>query len=690
MSPEQARGQEVDRRTDIWAFGCVVYEMLSGRAAFGGATTADSIAALIERQVDWSAIPPDSPPALTRVLRRCLQRDMKQRLRDIGDARLEIEEASSASHTPEARPAHSRLPWFAAIGFVAGGVALGALAVSATRTASPDAPPAAHFVVPLPPPTTLSGLDFPSAVISPDGTRVVYVASRGGPTQLFVRSMDSIEPVPLAGTTNAVGPFFSPDSQWVAFFADGQLKKVALAGGASVTLCEAPVGLGGSWSRDDVIVFASATGSGLSQVPATGGTPQRLTTLDIAQGEFSHRWPQWLPDGKTVLYTVGTSGSWSDAQIVAQTVPDGRRTTLVRGGTNPHYLPDGSLLYAQNGRIMRVAFDAGTLNVTRSPEAVLQGVRQSADGAAQFSVAPTGSALFVPGGSEVGQSRLVSVGRDGRSTPFAAAPGSYSYPRVSPDGRMLVVTMEAPTRDLWVYDTTSGTTSQLTFDAGATTPVWARDGQQVAFSSTRAGVLNLFTISVAPAGGSERIAASQNQQFPGSWSPDGRLVFTEQRTATGRDILLLSARDRTPRPLLVGSADESSPSFSPNGRSLAYVSNATGRSEVFVTLASVTPRPQQISTDGGSEPVWAPHGRELYFRQGTKMMVVSINEAGQVGARPRELFDGEFAPGTIDAANYDVMPDGRFVLIQRQSQASGPSLHVLVNWLGTLAPLSSR
>jgi Tol biopolymer transport system component len=250
--------------------------------------------------------------------------------------------------------------------------------------------------------------------------------------------------------------------------------------------------------------------------------------------------------------------------------------------------------------------------------------------------------------------------------------------------------MEAPTRDLWVYDVTSGMTSQLTFDAGATSPVWTRDGQQVAFSSTRAGVLNLFTINVGQPGRSERIAASQNQQFPGSWAPDGTLAFAEQRAATGRDVLLLSTRDRTPRPLLIGSADESSPRFSPNGRLLAYASNETGRSEVFVTPVSATSRPQQVSSEGGSEPVWEPSGRELYFREGTKMMVVPIGVTGQIESRARALFDGDFVPGTIDAPNYDVMPDGRFVLVQRQSQTSGPSLHVLVNWFGTLGPLSSR
>ena len=689
MSPEQARGQEIDHRTDIWAFGCVVYEMLVGRPAFARPTTADTIAAVMERPVNWTAIPPDVPPAVTRVLRRCLQRDPKQRLRDIADARLELEDTTTDAEVLPARKDGKWLRVGTATGVLATGFALGALAISMMWPPS-EVVPSAHFVVPLSATTPLAGLDFPSAVISPDGTRVVYVASRGGRTELFQRLLNSIDPVAISGTTNAVGPFFSPDSQWVAFFAGGQLKKVNLAGGPPVIVCEAPVGLGGSWGPGDVIAFAAATGSGLSRVPAAGGTPQRLTTLDVGQGEFSHRWPQWLPDGETVLFTVGTSGSWSDAQIVAHSVTTGKRTMLLRGGTNPHYLSNGSLLYAQNGRIMSVALDASSLTISGSPVAVLENVRQSADGAVQLSVARSGAAVFIPGGAGASERRLVSVARDGTSTPFAAPPGAYAFPRASPDGQRLLVAMEAPTRDLWLYDITSGATTQVTFDSGATSPAWTSDAQRVAFSSTRVGVLNLFTAIIGQPGRSERLVPSENQQFPGAWGPDGRLVFTEQRSATGRDILLLAAGDRTPRSLLASNADETSPRISPDGRWLAYVSADRGRSTVNVTPLSNPARTRRVSVEGGSEPVWGPGGRELFYRQGATMMAVTIDAAGQVQSGPGALFDGDFVRGTLDGANYDVMPDGRFVMVQRSSQSAEPTLHVLINWLGTLGPASPR
>jgi eukaryotic-like serine/threonine-protein kinase len=692
MSPEQARGQEIDRRTDIWAFGCVVYEMVVGRPAFAAATTADTIAAVMERPVKWAAIPPDVPPVVARVLRRCLQRDPKQRLRDIADARLDLEDATTNAESVAVPQDRKWRQVLMAMGVLATGFGLGALAISMTRPASDPVPPA-RFVVTLPSTTPLAGLDFPSAIISPDGRRVVFVASRGGRTELFQRSLNSIDPLPIPGTTNAVGPFFSPDGQWVAFFADGQLKKVNLAGGPPVTLCEAPVGLGGSWGPGDLIAFASATGSGLSRVSAAGGIPERLTMLDIARGEFSHRWPEWLPDGETVLFTVGTSstsGSWSDAQIVAQSITSGKRTMLVRGGTNPHYLSNGSLLYAQNSRVMNVALDASSLTISGSPVAVLENVRQSADGAVQLSVARSGTAVFVPGGPGASERRLVSVGRDGSSTAFAASPGAYAFPRVSPDGQKLIVAMEAPTRDLWLYDVTSGTTTQVTFDSGATSPTWTRDPKRVAFSSTRVGVLNLFTAIIGEPGRSERLVADENQQFPGSFAPDGSLVFTEQRPATGRDILLLPAGGRMSRDLLASRADETSPKISPDGQRLAYVSNEAGRSDVYVTPLSNPARARRVSVEGGSEPAWSSGGRELFYRQGTTMMAATIDASGQPQSAPRRLFDVDFVRGTLDAANYDVMPDGRFVMVQRSSQSSDLTLHVLLNWVGTLTASSPR
>ena len=688
MSPEQMRGLEVDRRTDVWSFGCVVYEMLTGRRAFDGATSADIVAAVIEGDPDWSAIPPATPPGIVRLLRRCLRRDASQRLRDMGDARLEIDEVETA---PEAQvvPAPRRIAAVAIIVILAVGGALALWSGFARQTPTPESTPA-RFTVSLPQDAPLGGLDFPSVAIAPDGTRLAYVGTRGGRTQLFVRPMDAVDPVPIAGTTDAVSPFFSPDGQWVALFADGQLKKVAVTGGAPITLCPAPVGLGGTWSRDDVIVFAAATGSGLSRIPAAGGTPQAVTTLDVSHGEFSHRWPQWLPDGETIVFTVGTSGSWNDAQVAALSTRTGRRSTLVRGGTSPHFVAPGTLLYAQKGRLLSVSFDPGRLAVAGSPVVALESVLQSSDGAAQFSASRSGHVVFVSGGADSNQRRLVSVGRDGTSVPFAAPPAAYVTPRASADGRKLLVTIESPSPDLWVYDVMLGMTTQITFDSGATSPALSRDARRVAFSSTRTVAPNLFMANIDRTGPIERLASSENPQTPGAWAPDGTLVYVERRPSTGRDILLLTTPDLRSRPLVSSTADESAPAFSPDGQRVAYVSNESGRSEVYVRTRADSAQARRISTDGGTEPVWDPRGGALYYREGARMMGVAFSSGDEGAGRPAMLFEGDFARGTIDFPNYDVMPDGRFVMIQRPLQRSGSEVQVLLNWSRSLGAASSR
>ena len=697
MSPEQARGKAVDKRTDIWAFGVVLYEMLSGRAAFSGETLSDIIAAILEREPDWRALPAATPPAIHTLLKRCLEGDLKRRVRDIGDVRLEIEDAlderaaaGKAARTDGDADWRMRLAWVAAL-LAIGAVAGAALATRARMrpTASMQTP--AHFVVPLSSSERVAGLDFPAVAISPDGTLIAYVAARGGQTELFLRPINAVEAKAIVGTRNATTPFFSPDNRWIAFFADGQLKKVSTSGGAPITLCDAPVGLGGSWGPADSIVFSAATGSGLSQVSANGGKPQPVTRLDAGKEEFSHRWPEWLPDGKTVVYTVGTVGSWDDAQIVAQSLASGERWVLVQGGTNPHYLPSGHLIYAHRGAILAVPFDPARPKATATPVQLLDNVVQSFDGAAQLSVSSSGTGVYIAGEFTSNQRRLVTVDRAGVATPFAAPPGAYVAPRLSPDGRKLLVTMEAATNDVWLHDITAGTLSQVTFEAGAIFPVWTPDGQRATFSSNKEGALNLFWTQIFQHGPAERLGSSENLQVPGSWSPDGgTLAFVEYEPRKGRDVWLMTLDgDRARRPFLNSPFDESAPRFSPDGRWIAYVSNESGRTEVYLRSMADPARKQPVSNNGGTEPVWARGGRELFYREGDKMMAVSIagNGADIRAAGPHALFQGEFVKSTIDAANYDVMPDDqRFLMVRAEEQASAQaSLHVLMNWFGAIA-----
>jgi Tol biopolymer transport system component len=366
---------------------------------------------------------------------------------------------------------------------------------------------------------------------------------------------------------------------------------------------------------------------------------------------------------------------------------------LVRGGTNPHFVPSGHLIYARGGAVMAVSFDPVRLKVTGTPVRILENILQSSDGAAQLSVAHEGNAVYIARGIDPDQRRLVAVDRTGTATPFAGLPRRYVAPRVAPDGRKLLVMVEGPMADLWLYDISSGELSQATFDASASYPVWTPDGLRATFSSNKSGVPNLFWTEVFQQGPAERLAASDNSRIPGSWSPDGpTLAFVEQTPATGRDIWLLRLdRDRAARPLIDSPSDESAPRFSPDGRSLAYVSNESGRNEVYVRSVTDSARTRPVSTDGGAEPVWARDGSELFYRAGTKMMAASIAAGPEMRiAKPHALFDGEFERGTIDTANYDVTADHRFVMVQAAERSTAqPTLHVLVHWFDTIAPTST-
>jgi len=685
MSPEQARGKPVDQRTDIWSFGCVMFELITHHRPFDGDTTSDVIAAVLEREPDWGLLPSAIPPAVDRVLRRCLRKDPRQRLRDIGDARMELEEALEAPAATGA-PATRGLGRFGsfarAIAWLALGLIAGVLGTRALRRDAPSVQPPGHFLLSLPAGERFAGLDFPAVTMSPDGSLVAYVGTRGGRAQLFVRPLNSLESRALPGTNDAISPFFSPDHRWVAFFAEGKLKKVPVDGGAPVTVCDAPIGFGGSWGRDETIVFSPATGSGLSRVLAAGGQSTRVTQVNAQKGEFSHRWPEWLPDGKTVIFTIGTVGNWDDAQIVAQSLVSGQQTVLVRGGTDPHYLRSGHLLYARGGTLLAVPFDAARLTVTGAPVSVIDNVVQSFDGAAQVGTSPSGALVYVAGSFTSDKRRLMGVERSGAVAPLAAPARAYKAPRVSPDSRTLAVTIAGATEDIWTYDIAQGALAQVTFEGNSASPTWTPDGQRITFSWHSSGPGNLFWKMLA-GGQQERLASSDRLHLPGSWSRDGRrLAFVERHPTTGRDLWILD-EDRTVRPFLVSAYDETAPRFSPDGRLIAYVSNQSGRNEVYVRAYADPSRKWQVSNGGGAEPVWDPGGQELFFRAGDRMMVTSTGPSSNPHfVEARMLFEGKFEKGTMDSANYDVMAaPQRFVMVESTDRESREDqLHLLVNW----------
>jgi serine/threonine-protein kinase len=699
MSPEQAKGKTVDRRTDIWALGCIVYESLTAEPAFPGDSTAEILGNVLKTEPDWSALPKNTTASIVALLRRCLRKDVQQRPKDAGDLRLELEEArtaflSAASTVRQApAPAKRRGLLFSVLACLAV-AALTAVIVLNLRPASDTTGPAVQrMTIGLRSNAQLVASPFEMAALSPDGSHLVYSASGGSSSlQLYLRAMDSLEANAIAGTEGAVSPFFSPDGQWIGFFAGGNLKKVSVSGGATLTLCAAPLPLGGTWLPNDTIVFNPAPGQGLFQVAAAGGVPQSLTKLGT--GEGGHRWPQFLPGGKAILYSVQTSSTNpDDDNIVFQRLGSAEHQILIRGGTYPRYVPTGHLVYYRAGTIMAVAFDPQKLEVKGTPAPVQEGVRSSLSGtgAGQFSFSNRGSLVYLPGTPQSANVSLVWVDRHGAAQPLAAPSRSYRAPRLSPDGRQIAVGIGP---DVWIYNILRDTLTRLTFEKNNAgyAAVWTPDSKRVAFPSDRAGSLNIFWKAADGSSAEERLTTSENPQQVGSFSPDGRtMLYTETNPKTRQDIWALSLDgERKPHVFLATPFRESSALFSPDGHWVAYLSDESGRIEVYVRPFPGPGGKWQVSVDGGSQAVWSSKGNELFYRTGNsqeKMMVVDIQTQPTFSAgKPRLLFEGSYVGGA-GAAMYSASPDGQRFLMSKtpdQVQASLTEFNVVVNWFTEL------
>lgn len=690
MSPEQARGKRVDRRADIWAFGCVLYEMLTGREAFAGETTSDILACVIRAEPDWSSIPTSVPPRIRELLRRCLQKDPKQRLRDIGDARITIEEALSG--TPQEAevlqagtvhlPVWRRLvPW-------AAGILLGIVVGAVIWELRPRAPGTQimHFSF-APPPGDSLQFRFGSTplAISRDGMEVVFLALHAGTQRLYIRRMDRLESEPLVGTDNADMPFFSPDGRWLAFFADGKLKKVSVLGGNPITLCDAPGPFSsGTWAPDGSIIFAPSQTSGLSRISAAGGTPQPFAKLDSSKGERSHRWPQVLPGGKAVLYSSGSSdGLKWDWSIATATLKTGAVKPLRIQGWHPRYSPGGYLTLERSGGLFAVPFNPQSLEVTGSPLPVLQ--HQG------LAISETGSLVYVPPGATLGN--LAWVNRKGGVAPLGAPTKDYQ-PRVrlSPDGKhVVVVIVTEDSYDVWTYDILHGSLTRFTFEGDNVSPTMSRDGQRIAFSKYRTETISIMAKTVDGSGNEETLLSVQRSTgviylLPTSWSPDGKFLAYVQIGRSGkREIWVLPLEgERKPQLLLANQFDNSNGSFSPDGKYLAYVSNEAGRNEVYVMPFRNESRKWQISTGGGDSPVWERDGKQFFYRESGNIMGVDVRtQPAFTASTPRVIVPAK-AIGDLQSGMdvFDVSPDGqRFLIHQQTSEAAQTTqINVILNW----------
>ncbi len=705
MSPEQARGKPLDKRTDIWSFGVVLYECLGGRKPFEGETSTDLIAKILERDPDWTGLPGDTPPAVLLLLKRCLQKDRRLRLHDIGDARIEIEEAMNDPYvhrvtSPEVSRSTRRVlavPWSITALIVIIVISLIVRDWIGSTTSVPR--PVWRFAIDLPAEAPVAVADNPSVAVSPDGTRLVYVGRRAGGTQLYLRVIDEFSVAPIPGTEDGTGPFFSPDGKWLAYFdyRAGKLKKVPLRGGATIDVCDAPAySRGASWGMDDVIVFTRGITAGLYIVSATGGTPQPLATPDFEKGEKSCRLPQILPGGKGVLFTMSTSDidSYDEASVGVVLLETGERKILFRGGSNARYVPTGHIVYARAGSLMAVPFDLERIEVTGSPFQILKGVVTSDGfGCAQFGFSGDGTLIYVPGGPEIYYNRLVLVDRRGEVDPLPVNPGIHYSVRFSPDGQRLAIWTQAGNDDVWIYELGRGTMSRLT-TAGWDNyfPTWSPDGSGVAFTSNRRGTADLFRVPTDGSGPAELLLESEHDLIPLSWSSDGKLLVYTQSEPAGRDDIWMLPVDGegTPTRLVETQFREVSAALSPDDQWLAYTSNETGRDEVYVQAFPDPGRKWLISTRGGYTPFWGPDGEalELFYRNGNKMMLVPIKAKPTFSAgTPRTLF--EFKELAVNVERYrvfDIAPDGQhFVMIQAGKESAPPTqLRVVLNWFEEL------
>jgi serine/threonine-protein kinase len=692
MSPEQAKAKPVDRRTDIWAFGCVLYEMLTGKQAFTGETVTDTLASIIKEEPDWKLLPSATPMRVLVLLQRCLQKDPKQRLRDIGDARISLEEVLSGEGTPSPAvgPPAKQWRWWLALGIAVVIVAAAASLVTWNLKPLP-AKPVIRTVINLPPGDQLAAEDYPAIAISPDGTQIAYVALHSGTRQIYLRALDSLEARPLAGTEGGNTPFFSPDGQWLGMFASGKLKKISVSGGAAVTVANLAGGnpRGAAWSGSGTIAFSPSLNTALQQVSDGGGTSERLARLE--KGETSHRWPEFLPGGEALLFAA----SGENPQIAVQSLGSGERRNLAPGGTSPRYATSGHLVYAQGGNLMAAAFDPRRLQVVGSAVPVLEGVLQLATGGAEYSLSTTGSLVYVAGGAQSLALRLAWVSRNGAEQALTVVPHGYGYPALSPDGRRLAISVAEPAgpTQIWLYDLARDTLTRLTFGGFSTTPVWTPDSKRVAFLSNREGPTVAFWQLADGSGGPERLTSSEYVNAPHSFSPDGQLLaYTELNPTTGNDIWVLRLSDRKAQPFLRTEFNESAPAFSPDGRWLAYVSDESGRYEVYVQPYPGPGGKYQISTEGGTEPIWNPKGKELFYRSGDKMMTVDVvtQPSFSIG-KPRMLFQGPYLPTNTTTPMYDVSPDGhRFLMIKASEATASSSLTqivVVLNWTEELKRL---
>ena len=689
MSPEQARGDQVDERTDIWAWGCVLYEMLCGQRPFQGRTVTDTLAAIIEREPDWTRLPATLPTEASRMLRRCLSKDPRRRLRNAGDLWLILEEILHPGTEDdltllEVKPTKSwtrALPWALAIAAAGLGVLIG------RSFDAPEQEPTRRLELVVSSEQLRTAAGGRTVAISADGTTLAHTADG----KLHLRPLDAFEDHELEGGFGAESPAFSPDGEWLTFFQRGQLRKISVLGGDPFALCAAALPRGADWGADNRIVFSD--GESLFTVSGSGGNCTPLRSPGPADDQVKFLWPSWLPGGTKVLFQLAGPRSGG---IAVLDVASGEITTVQSSGADPRYVATGHILYTRLGTLFSIAYDPDTGEIGTDPRPVLDGISAESTGASHMAVSASGVLAYAP--SPDPSRELVWVDRNGSESLAARPSGDYTTPRVSPDAnRIAVVIRRAGERQVWLYDVRNETVRQLTQGATNIWPAWAPDGERISFSNGTEGPATIWWQS-ADGSAPTKISTQGRHQYASSWAANENVITWFQPGPDGtRDIWAHRIDSEAGSfPVVSTSAHEQGPALSPDARWIAYAANTTGRNEIYVEACpgclgadagdAVEGR-WQVSTAGGGEPIWSPRGDELFYRQGSNVMSVRIDFSdGTPRAQSAvELFDGPYVIGQSGNPEYDVAPDGdRFLMVKNPEEAGAQRIRVVLNWFAEL------
>jgi serine/threonine protein kinase/Tol biopolymer transport system component len=681
MAPEQIEGKDADVRSDIFALGSVLYEMTTGKRAFAGKSQLSVASAILEKDPEpITSVQPRTPAPLDHVILRCLAKNPDERWQSVRDCKLELawiaehpQGAATVSATPASRWHKPAL--------VAAALIIALIAIVAVwRWLQPrSAAPVVRFTLDPPAGSTLTELDWPLVAFTPDSSRLIINATRGNESMLWVKRMDKDEAEPLAGTEGAVRPFVSPDGDWIGFSVGHALKKISIHGGPTLSLCDCNVDWGGgTWVGDDTVVFTLTYQSGLYRVSSAGGKPQQLTTPEAGKGVLGHWWPQALPDGRHVLFTIFTTPA-ERSEVAVLDLNTGRVQTVLQGGFFARYASTGHVVFMRNGALLAVPFDAASLKVKGNPVPVLDGVAEAdQNGDGQFALAGNGALAYIPSAAFDITKKFYWVSRKGEAQVITSEAQRFNNTmRLSPDGHRLAVAIGL-TPDVWVHDLERGAWTRITHGpASNQEPVWTRDGKRLIYLSERP-IFQLYAKAADGSGAEEQLTESQFDRHPSDVSPDGKwLAYWESNPESGPDIALLPLDGpQTPRSLVKTHGADQSAVFSTDGKWLAYDSNESGRREVYMQGLEPGSGRVQISTDGGWYPRFSRDGRELFYRNGDKMMAVSIaTKNGELAVgKPAALFEG-----TYERPGFDVAPDGHFLMMKRDSTAP-VRIQVVLNW----------